>query len=99
MGTAMIETSREAFESVDVSELERRVLAAIERFGVAGCISDEVQDMLPLLAYSSVTARFRALLDKGLVVDTGARRPGRSGRRQRVMVARKFWLELVGGSA
>jgi hypothetical protein len=61
MGTAMIETSREAFESVDVSELERRVLGVIEGSGCAGCISDEVQDMLPLLAYSSVTARFRAL--------------------------------------
>lgn len=84
-------TSREAFESVDATALEALVLGVIERFGPGGCISDEVRARLPGLAYSSVTARFRALLDKGLVVDSGMRRRGRSGRSQRVMVAARHW--------
>jgi len=32
-----------------------------------------------------VTARFRSLLDKGYIVDTGLTRPGKSGRQQRVV--------------
>jgi hypothetical protein len=87
----VMDTSLEAYESVDVTALELRVLSVIEGFGGAGCISDEVRARLPGLAYSSVTARFRALLDKGLVVDTGWRMPGLSGRRQRVIVAARHW--------
>ena len=36
--------------------------------GPAGCISDEVQVSYPSLSYSSVTARFKALEDKCLIV-------------------------------
>jgi len=35
--------------------------------------------------YSSITARYRALLDKGFIEDTGERRKGRSNKNQRVM--------------
>jgi hypothetical protein len=57
----------------------------IEEYGPQGCISDEVRHALPDLAYSSVTARFRALIDKGLISVNGETRPGASGRQQRVM--------------
>jgi len=40
-------------------------------------------------SYSSVTARYKALKDKGLVLLNGERRPGRSGRNQSVMIGYK----------
>jgi len=39
------------------------------------------------MPYSSITARYRSLLDKGFIVDTGERRKGQSGRAQRVLKA------------
>ncbi len=82
-----IDTSAQAAMSVDTTKLEREVYDAICGFGKRGCISDEVRARFPFYPYSSVTARFRSLLDKGLIEDTGERRQGRSGRGQRVMRA------------
>lgn len=64
------------------------VFDVIETFGRQGAISDEVRDSLQGLSYSSVTARYKALAEKGMIVYTGERRKGNSGRGQRVMVAR-----------
>ena len=86
------DTSHEAAASIDTTRLEQMVLDAIASFGATGCISDEVQAKFPGYAYSSVTARYRALIDKGFVVVDGDRRPGKSGRGQRVMKASK-WSE------
>ena len=80
-----VDTSVQAACSLDVTRLEYAVLAAIRKLGP--CISDEVREHFPNLSYSSVTARYRALLDKGLIKDTGNRRKGNSGRKQRVMEA------------
>ena len=77
-------TSIEAAQSVNTTNLEQVVYDTIASFE-HGCIQDDVLDALPHLPYSSVTARFRALLDKGYIEDTGATRPGRSGRQQRVL--------------
>ena len=53
-------------------------------------ISDEVREAMPdVSSYSSVTARYKALKDKGLVLLNGERRPGRSGRNQSVMIGYK----------
>jgi hypothetical protein len=79
-------TSIDAAESIDSNALQMLVRETIIGFGSAGCISDEVREQLPELAYSSVTARYRALLDKGLIEVIG-QRPGVSGRQQRVMRA------------
>lgn len=79
------DTSHVAARSVDTSKLERLVLETIKGFGEHGCISDDVLSAYSNLPYSSVTARYRALLDKGLIEDTGQRRPGKSGKPQRVM--------------
>jgi DNA-binding transcriptional ArsR family regulator len=79
------DTSVLAACSIDVTRLEYVVLDAIKKLGP--CISDEVREQFPNLSYSSVTARYRALLDRGLIKDTGKRRKGNSGRNQRVMEA------------
>ena len=81
------ETSKIALEDLDVSRLQSLVYETIRDAGPAGIHSDEVRRRLPDLAYSSVTARYRALLDKGLLWLPGTTRKGDSGRAQRVMVA------------
>ena len=79
------DTSHEAAEHVDTTRLEQMVYEAIKGFGERGCISDEVRAKFSGYPYSSITARYRALLDKGYIEDTGQRRQGQSGRNQRVM--------------
>mgnify|MGYP003343475991 CR=1 FL=1 len=81
------QTSFEAAEKVDTSRLEKLVYEAIKGFGEAGCISDQILEMFPSMPYSSITARYKALLSKGYIEITGTR-VGKSGRNQRVMVAR-----------
>jgi len=78
------DTSHEAAESVDTTALEALVYSAIYMHP-NGCIQDDILVMYPNKPYSSITARFRALLDKRLIEDTGQRRKGRSGRNQRVV--------------
>jgi|6_EtaG_2_1085325.scaffolds.fasta_scaffold00782_13 hypothetical protein len=87
------DTSQEAYDSIDTTRLEALVYKTIYGFGSDGCISDEVRDKHPALAYSSVTARYSKLLDKGVIVDTGRRRPGYSGRNQRVVAASCYPLQ------
>jgi hypothetical protein len=81
------DTSHEAAGSVDTTKLERIVYEAIKSYGTNGCISDDVRGIYPRYPYSSITARYRALLDKGMIIDSGARKPGKSGRNQRVLIA------------
>lgn len=81
-------TSHESALAVDTSKLESMVYEAIKSYGSAGCISDDVQGLFPHLPYSSVTARYRALLDKKLIEIVGSRRC-KSGRNQRIMRAIK----------
>ena len=82
------ETSREAAYSIDTTRMESLVLAVIASFGSRGCISDEVRGALSdkQFSYSSVTARYKSLAEKGLISYKGTR-AGTSGRSQRVMVA------------
>jgi hypothetical protein len=79
-------TSHQAAQLVDSTKLERMVYEAIKSFP-DGCISDEILAMYPQYPYSSITARYRALLDKDLIEVTGVKR-GRFGRNQRIMKAK-----------
>ena len=84
------DTSKEAAELVDTTRLEGLVYATILNAGAKGIISDQVRAALPQVkSYSSVTARFKALKEKGLIEYSGERRPGVSGRGQNVMVAKR----------
>ena len=80
-------TSHQAAQAVDTTKLEQMVYEAIKSHP-DGCISDEILEMYPNYPYSSITARYRALLDKGFIEVTGVRR-GKFGRNQRVMRASK----------
>jgi hypothetical protein len=79
-------TSHQAAQAVDSTKLESLVYEAIKGFP-DGCISDEILEMYPNYPYSSITARYRALLDKGFIEVTGVKR-GKFGRNQRVMKAK-----------
>ena len=79
-------TSHQAAQAVDSTKLEQMVYEAIKSFP-DGCISDEILEMYPNYPYSSITARYRALLDKDLIEVTGVKR-GKFGRNQRVMKAK-----------
>jgi hypothetical protein len=76
-------TSHQAAQAVDTTKLESLVYEAIKSHP-DGCISDEILEMYPNYPYSSITARYRALLDKGFIEVTGVKR-GKFGRNQRIM--------------
>jgi hypothetical protein len=76
-------TSHQAAQAVDSTRLEQMVYEAIKSHP-DGCISDEILEMYPNYPYSSITARYRALLDKGFIEVTGVKR-GKFGRNQRIM--------------
>ena len=78
-------TSHQAAQGVDTTKLERIVYEAIKSFP-EGCISDEVLEALPDHRYSSITPRYKALLQKGFIEIVGEKE-GRSGRKQRLMRA------------
>jgi hypothetical protein len=78
-------TSHQAAQLVNSTKLEQMVYEAIKSFP-DGCISDEILEKYPQYPYSSITARYRALLDKGLIEVSGVKR-GRFGRNQRIMRA------------
>jgi hypothetical protein len=79
-------TSHQAAQAVDSTKLEQMVYEAIKSHP-EGCISDEILEMYPNYPYSSITARYRALLDKDLIEVTGVKR-GKFGKNQRVMKAK-----------
>ena len=80
-------TSHQAAQVVDTTKLEQMVYEAIKSHP-EGCISDEILEMYPNYPYSSITARYKSLLDKGFIEVTGVKR-GKFGRNQRVMRAAK----------
>ena len=82
-------TSQEAAQLVNTTNMEQIVYEVIASYP-QGCIQDEVLAQLMSYPYSTVTARFKALIDKGYIIDTGLTRPGKSGRKQRVLIIKEF---------
>ena len=80
------DTSKEAALSIDVTNMEKVVLDAIKAFP-DGCILEELERHLPDVRPSSISPRLRPLMRKGLVIDTFKKRPGSSGRNQRILKA------------
>lgn len=81
------DTSIEAALSADLSKNQQKVYFAIKSFGKDGCISDEVREYLNPMPYGSITSHYGFLLEKKYIELTGEKRPGKSGRNQRVMRA------------
>lgn len=86
-------TSHDAADQLDVNRMERLVYSVIITFGKDGCISDDVLRALSMHRYSTVTARYKQLKEKGLVFTDHRKRKGESGRQQLVMWAKEFYEE------
>lgn len=72
---------------INVTSMEQVVLGAITMHPQGATQDDVLGILTPKYPQSSITARFSALLDKGLVYDTGERRKSVRGRSQRVLRA------------
>ena len=84
------DTSIEAANSIKTPTLEQMIYKVIKASRKKGITQDELLALFPDLSYSSVTARPAALKEQGLVVDSGRRRPGRTGRYQMVLIASEY---------
>lgn len=90
------ETSHMAANEVDSATWERRVLEVISSYGFIGCVQQDVLDEIrnrfgDNIPYSTVTARFRGLEEKGLIGYTGeTRQQNGRGRHSRVRVASEY---------
>jgi hypothetical protein len=82
------DTSVKAGLSINTTQLEQMVYLAIYEAGHRGITADELLQLFPDYSYSSITARPASLKRQGIVIDTGERRPGRSGRPQAVLKAK-----------
>lgn len=82
------DTSKNAAASLNTTDLEKQVLEVIRGFGPQGCIADEVIAAFPARSTHTITPRFKPLLAKGFIEDTGERRKGSYGRSQRVVRAK-----------
>jgi hypothetical protein len=86
------ETSKAAAESQKGGGAQRdreRVLAAIIRAGIPGMTTDEVEVALRG-RHQTISARVNGLHNDGLIVDSGGRRPTRSGRQAVVYIGAEF---------
>lgn len=85
------DTSFAAAESVVpvVHRLRSYVLQLVDAAGINGVTCDEVE-VIGNLSHQTASARVNELVNNGSIVDSGARRPTRSGRMARVMVLRKL---------
>lgn len=77
------ETSHDAAKSLETSRLEAIVL---DTFKTApnGLTQDELGDRMPAFTLNTITPRLAPLVRKGFLRVVG-KRPGRSGRNQRVL--------------
>ncbi len=87
------DTSHDAAESLPVSDMERIVADTIARFGATGAISDQIVDALPHLRYSTITARYKQLKEKGIICVDDRKQKAESGRQQHIMWHKDFYRE------
>jgi hypothetical protein len=78
------DTSQAAAEKVDSAKLERMVYEVICMYP-NGCTSDQIIKHFPNKGVQTISPRLAPLIRKGLIYDTGERRPGSAGRKQRVL--------------
>ena len=79
------DTSVDAAILLDPTKLEKIVLDKVAECGEEGATMSEIEIMLKGLHPSSITPRFRPLIEKGhIIVDDRTRKGLRSNRQQRI---------------
>ena len=81
-------TSHEAAQALDATQLEALVLETIRQCP-NGATGYELDKALPGIGIQTISPRFAPLKRKGLIYESGLRRPGGSGRSQCVLMAVK----------
>ena len=79
------ETSHEAAEQVDATVLMDKIWNVMARFGEAGCIGDQVDDLLPDVVPQSITPRYRTMVNLGMIEVTGEKRTGHKCNRSQMV--------------
>tara|TARA_R110000796_G_scaffold252345_1_gene386184 strand:+ start:2527 stop:2847 length:321 start_codon:yes stop_codon:yes gene_type:complete len=86
------QTSVDAAKSLNPTRLESLVLEAIRQREDFGCTMDEVESLLPKVRASSISPRFKPLMEKGYVVGDGRTRKAIfSNKQQRILWAKEFY--------
>ena len=85
-------TSKEAAKSMEkpATVLQRRVLAELQVRADFGATCDELEQAFDM-SHQTVSARLREMALKGAIVDSGKKRPTRSGRKAIVWHAKEGW--------
>jgi len=84
------DTSQQAAKQIKPAALRLRLLAEMRLRGSMGATCDELEQAMGL-SHQTASARLREMNLKGQVVDSGERRPTRSGRAAIVWCAREGW--------
>lgn len=82
------DTSREAAESIidNARQLRAVVFSCVLSCGEIGVTCDQVEVVMSG-RHQTISARIRELVNEGRIIDTGERRPTRSGRGARIYIA------------
>ena len=78
------DTSHEAATSFEASKLISRIYSAMEKYGNWGCTGDDIENDLSDIQSSSITPRFKQMIERGMIEYSGEKRKGNSGRMQLV---------------
>lgn len=81
------DTSHAAAAKVNTTKQEALIYQTIHAAGLHGLTMDEAIEAHPKMFHRSVGPRITCLVRKKYVVDSGFRRPGKSGADQRVVIA------------
>mgnify|MGYP001225935861 FL=1 len=88
------DTSIDAAITVNATKLESVVLEAIKKWGEHGATMDEVEKTLSGIRSSSISPRFKPLMEKGyLKADGRTRKAIYSNKQQRILWATEFYQE------
>ncbi len=82
------ETSRAAADSVvdEVRSMKETIYDLMAAAGAHGMTCSQVEQIMTHRQHQSISARIRGLVLDGRIADSGRKRPGASGRNQRVYV-------------
>ena len=78
------DTSQEAAGKIDAAHMERMVYEVICMYP-NGCTLDQIVKHFPTRGQQSISPRLAPLMRKGYICDSGERRMGSAGRKQRVL--------------
>lgn len=79
------DTSKEAFTSTNVKTVEDKIVKVVFSKGADGCTMDDIARELPQYRMHTLSPRFKPLLARGVIEDTGLCRLGGARKRQRVV--------------